>query len=187
MTVGLVVAYVLAGALAGLVTLTAVIRRRFLVLHVSGNSMSPLILDGDTVRARRVLPDQIRAGDVVAIRAPVSNLERVRGAALPPTPTPIVQWEEVTPPRTRSSEQIVIKRVVAAPGDKIPAIPGLAGAGSVLGAGRVIVLGDNAAESFDSRQFGPLGTDGVLGRVGIERLRVREDTRASSVTGPIGS
>jgi signal peptidase I len=172
MTVLVVGSVVLAGVISTLVAAVVVVRRRFLVLRISGNSMAPAIRDGDLVRARRIGPDEIRVMDIIAIKAPPSNLEIVRRVAMPPTRTPIVQWEEVAPANRPLAEQTVVKRVAAVAGDVIPAVDGLAGAGTVLGPGLVVVLGDNAAESMDSRHFGPVRADGVQGRVELAALRV---------------
>lgn len=157
---------------AAMGTAVAIIRRRFLVLRISGNSMAPLIADGDVVRARRVAPERIRAGDVVAIQAPGWHLELALRAPLPPTPTPIVAWEEVTPARGHR-EQLLVKRVVAVGGDRVPSVPGLPDADTIVAPGLVVVLGDNMAESVDSRQFGPLPVGKIQAVVNEQRLRQR--------------
>ncbi|WP_345664993.1 S26 family signal peptidase [Streptomyces venetus] len=66
---------------------------------------------------------------------------------------------------------LIVKRVVAVPGDPVPpgSVPplkeGQGGHGGRVPPGRVVLLGDNAAASVDSRQLGffPLGD--VLGVV----------------------
>jgi signal peptidase I len=153
----------LAGMVLGALGVVVWIRRRYVVLEISGHSMTPLIHHGDRVRARRITPEVVRAGDVVAIQAPATHLEVVKRAPLPTTLTPVVEWEEVTPARERPAEQTVVKRVAAVAGDVVP--EGLPGAGTRLAAGLVLVLGDNTLASIDSRHFGPLPLSGVLGRV----------------------
>lgn len=64
----------------------------------------------------------------------------------------------------------IVKRVIALPGDMAPD-------GRVLGADEYWVEGDDPSASTDSRQFGPLPSDRVLGRARVvywprERLRL---------------
>jgi signal peptidase I len=54
-----------------------------------------------------------------------------------------------------------LKRVAAAPGDEVS----LLGEERHLGADEWYVLGDNGAESTDSRQLGPVKTAQIVGRV----------------------
>jgi len=53
-----------------------------------------------------------------------------------------------------------VKRVVAGPGDAVPGREG-----HVLGEDEWWVLGDNAAESTDSRHFGPIHARDIVGKV----------------------
>jgi hypothetical protein len=60
----------------------------------------------------------------------------------------------------------MIKRVAALPGDPLPptvAAPLCAEPAATVPAGFLILLGDNAAESIDSRTMGLVPTDRVLG------------------------
>lgn len=56
----------------------------------------------------------------------------------------------------------LVKRVTGLPGDRTPAYPAPSQA---VPEGFLFCLGDNAAESLDSRQFGPVPSDRVYGRV----------------------
>lgn len=70
--------------------------------------------------------------------------------------------------------QWLIKRVAAAPGDPVPrpTVPALAHtADGRVHPGRLVLLGDNAAGSFDSRQLGSFPADRVLGVVILPRPR----------------
>lgn len=61
----------------------------------------------------------------------------------------------------------MIKRVVAVPGDAVPSFR-LAWAGTPTGraaAGQMVLLGDNAGFSRDSRHFGAVRVERVLGVV----------------------
>ncbi len=60
-----------------------------------------------------------------------------------------------------ASQRWVVKRVAALPGQTVA----VAGATLRAGAGEVVVLGDNAAHSTDSRDYGALPLRGVHGRV----------------------
>lgn len=55
----------------------------------------------------------------------------------------------------------VVKRVAALPGESVEVHDRTLTAG----ANEIVVLGDNAAQSTDSRSYGPLSLDGVHGRV----------------------
>lgn len=111
----------------------AVLRRRFLVVRVEGLSMQPALSEGARVLVRRCPADRVRRDDVVVLDAP--------------------------PAGTR-----MIKRVVGLPGDPVSdgAVPPETAARTVP-AGRLLVLGDNAARSLDSRQFGFLDATALVG------------------------
>lgn len=87
-----------------------------------------------------------RRGDVVVVRYP--------GRVLPGRP-----W--------------TVKRVAAAAGDPVPAAVGLPE--PMVPAGRLVVLGDNAERSHDSRGFGYADADQVLG-VLVRRVTARRVT-----------
>jgi signal peptidase I len=117
------------------------------VAVVSGPSMSPTLRDRDRVLVRRVRPAALRRGDVALVAMPG---QPGRG------------W--------------IIKRVVALPGDPVPA--GLSPAGSSVAgsslagsvpAGVLVLLGDNPESSVDSRDFGYVPADRLFG-VTVRRL-----------------
>jgi type IV secretory pathway protease TraF len=62
----------------------------------------------------------------------------------------------------------VVKRVGAVAGDPVP--PGVAASGPDVPAGCVVLLGDNPAESADSRQYGCVPADRIIGVV-LRHLR----------------
>jgi len=115
----------LAAATAGVIALAA-LRRRWVVVTVEGESMAPTYADGDRVLVRRVGADAVRAGQVVVVERP-----EVR--------------------------RCVIKRAVAVPGDPVPVdrVP-LLGSGPErrVPEGMLVLLGDNAEDSYDSRRAG---------------------------------
>ncbi|MFF7791789.1 S26 family signal peptidase [Streptomyces sp. NPDC007991] len=131
-------------ALAVLAACWAVAARRLLVVTVRGTSMAPTHHHGDRLLVRRTRT--VRRGQVVVVLRPRS---------------PAV-W------RQDRHSPLIVKRVAAMPGEPVPPglVPPLAEdhAGRVP-PGRVVLLGDNAAASVDSRQLGFFPLDDVLGVV----------------------
>jgi signal peptidase I len=75
-------------------------------------------------------------------------------------------------PETR----LFVKRVAARPGDPVPRthVPALRGVPeTVVPPRRLVVLGDNAAISYDSREFGYVHADQIIG-VLIRRMEAAE-------------
>lgn len=135
-------AAVVVAAVAGV----AVLRRRLVVVSVTGTSMHPTLRDGDRVLVRRAGVDQVARGDIVVLEPPVV----VEG----------VRW--------------LVKRAVAVPGDAVPrdTVPALREATDrVVPDGALVVVGDNRAHSSDSRTAGYFPADGLLGVV-VRRLGV---------------
>ncbi len=130
-------------ALCAAAVVVAAVRRRWLVVTVVGTSMTPALAPGDVVLARRCDPAALAVGDVVVLAPP-------DGTGEPPGRRP------------RPGHPWLVKRIAAGPGDRLPydrtaAVPPRA----------VAVLGDNGGH--DSRTFGPLAHDRVLGIV-VRRL-----------------
>jgi signal peptidase I len=127
-----------------------VLRRRLVSVTVLGHSMLPAYRPGDRVLVRRgKVPER---GGVVVVEQP--STER-RAWDLPPaglgsTRQPVTE------------RQWLVKRVAATAGDTWSTE-----AGVIHGVppGHLLLLGDNAAVSFDSRQMGPFPVDRVLGAV----------------------
>ena len=137
--VALVLAAVVVAAAGGL----AVLRRRFVAVTVAGLSMQPTLHPGDRVLVRRAGIGTVRAGQVVVLG--------IEGEA---------------------EQEWMIKRAIAVPGDPVPGI-GVTGVAVVDGQtvpdGKLVVLGDNAALSLDSRRLGYLPGERLLGVV-VRRL-----------------
>jgi signal peptidase I len=122
------------GALAAVVVW---LRRRLVTVTVSGHSMTPTLLPGDRVLVRRTPVRRVGRADLLVFARP-RTAERA--------------W--------------MIKRVLAVPGDPVPRreVPVLWGySESRIPANRLVVLGDNPAESYDSRDFGYVSAEAVLG------------------------
>lgn len=129
---------VLVASLLAAGAVLAVVRRRWFLVRVAGQSMSPTYADGDRLVFRRVAPRSYGVSDCVAF--------------VPPGPIRPGQ-----PP-------LLVKRVAAVAGDPLPAAFRAASgsADASVPAGHVVVFGDNP-DSFDSRHFGYLSTARVVG------------------------
>jgi signal peptidase I len=131
------------------------------VVTVRGASMDPTLHNGDRILVRRTRLNRIRQGQIVVFRLP----ERARGQAGADPDRPA--GEPVRSGRSLD-DRFMVKRAVAVPGGRVPGglHPALAGqSGSRVPAECLVVVGDNAAESFDSRNFGFVTPDLVLGVV----------------------
>ncbi|WP_326943172.1 S26 family signal peptidase [Amycolatopsis sp. NBC_01307] len=122
----------------------AVAARRLLILTtVDGASMAPELASGDRVLVRRTR--RPRRGRVALLRYP-----RL------PSGAPV-------------GEQLLLKRVVAVAGDRVPpgwADPDVHGlGGTVVPPGCTVVLGDNRPTSWDSRHYGFVPRDRLVGVV----------------------
>jgi signal peptidase I len=117
--------------------------RRYLVIAVHGESMSPTYRPGDWLLVRRTRPGSVGRGDCV-----------VFGESPDEVPVLPARW--------------LVKRAIAVPGDPVPRddVPVLRTAtGRTVPPGHMVVLGDNPAHSRDSRYFGYVTTDRLLGVV----------------------
>ncbi|MFG1860793.1 S26 family signal peptidase [Microbispora bryophytorum] len=148
---------VAAMAVLALVTATLGMRRAFVVVTVRGRSMQPTLRDGDRVLVRRRGVTAVRPDDLVVFADVIDA---------PPVPAPAGAAED-DGPRT----VWVVKRAVAVPGDPVPEarVPVLAGGTTSVPAERLVVLGDNPAVSRDSRLYGYVAAERLLGVV-IRRM-----------------
>ncbi|MBN9685363.1 MULTISPECIES: S26 family signal peptidase [unclassified Corallococcus] len=138
-----------AGLLVAGAALTAWARRRWLVITVRGNSMSPTLRDGQQLLARRRAGDGGYArSDVIVFMQPAERLA-VMNAEDPP---------------------YLIKRVAAVAGDPVPdwAWPKIgADSQTRVPPGKVVVSGDNAENTQDSRQLGYIDAEAIIGVVRV--------------------
>jgi signal peptidase I len=140
-------------ALAVITVTLLTLRWLFSVVTVRGTSMEPELAEGDQLLARRCGVRQLRRGQLVVFSEP----------GLPFCQRPA--W------LTGARQGLwVIKRVAAVPGDSIPetmrsAVGGLA----VVPPRSILVLG-NAPDSRDSRQWGFVTSEHILG---VARARAR--------------
>jgi signal peptidase I len=138
-------------AVAVLAALAVVLlRSRYRAVRVDGTSMEPTLHAGDVVLLARRKGHRVRAGQIVVVERPV----RMEAGWY---------WR----PRGRY-RQWSVKRVAAAAGDPVPG--GLLTAvnapdGTRVPPGKLLLLGDHGAVSVDSRQWGYIPADRVLGVV----------------------
>lgn len=112
-----------------------VLRRQLLLVTVEGESMEPTYAAGDRLIVRRTTLAGVRRGAVVVLAAQ---------AGAPATDPPLL-----------------VKRAVALPGDPVPG--GIPVPDRMVPAGRLVVLGDNADRSADSRGRGFIPATDVVG------------------------
>ena len=126
-------------------------RRRFVVVTVRGASMAPTLRDGDRVTVRRTPGARVRRGQIVVLEHP----DRDDGYRAPARLD------------ARERRTWMIKRCTATAGDPVPA--GLPERCRTVDGrvppGVVTVLSDNPTHPNDSRKFGFLPHDRVLGVV----------------------
>jgi signal peptidase I len=133
-------------ALAGLLgagafgAICAVLRIRFVIIRVSGDSMLPALRHGDRVLVRRTSFPRLRRGQIVVFAPP--------------------KWL----PFATEDPPWLIKRIEALPGDAVPSgVPvGEARDGRVP-SGHFVAFGDNAVRSYDSRRTGFFPAEALLG------------------------
>ncbi|MFD6418005.1 S26 family signal peptidase [Streptomyces sp. NPDC060194] len=151
-------------------------RRRLLVVTVDGSSMLPALCDGDVLLVRRLTARDraaaLAVGRIVVAEAPV-----------PPVARPAWSWPGADEPAERRGW--TVKRVAALPGDPWPGALGdgaRGDGGAAVGPHTVVLLGDNAEASIDSRQIGGFPQERVAGVV----LRVLSSTGRNPVPGGNG-
>lgn len=114
------------------------LRRRYVYARVTSESMTPTLQVGDRVLVQRTGVRRLRVGDVIVISRPTTDRD------------------------------LVVKRVVALPGDPVPreGFPALRETGhDVVPPGRIVVVGDLGERSQDSKQLGYFSAADLLGVV----------------------
>jgi signal peptidase I len=146
----------LAGAallVVGAVTATVLwMRTRTLVVTVQGSSMEPTLRAGERLLVRRVPVTAMEPGQVVVVEIAPDDGHPGRSTDRP--------WN------AGNDGRYLVKRLAAMPGDPVPQVLGRSGtilAGDTVPPDRIVVLGDNAADSYDSRHAGYLATRQVIG------------------------
>jgi signal peptidase I len=119
------------------------LRCRYVVVTVDGTSMEPAYRPGDRLLVRRTSAEKLRRGDVVVV------------TASPTSPT----FGAV------GDRRWVVKRIAGLPGQVVPPEVARSVPQAIVPPGQLILLGDNAANSIDSRTAGCYAGDRVLGIV----------------------
>ncbi|GAA2394982.1 S26 family signal peptidase [Catellatospora methionotrophica] len=151
--------WVLIGAMVLVAVMVLILANRFLVAAaVTGRSMLPAYREGDLVLVvRRFGTAHLRIGQVVVVRRPRVN-------TAPPARDTVGDAD----PR-----RLMLKRVLALPGDPVPraSVPALADRPeTVVPPGMMVLVGDNATASYDSRQIGYFPASWLIG-VAVRKLR----------------
>ncbi|MEN3539172.1 S26 family signal peptidase [Microbispora sp. ZYX-F-249] len=149
-------------------------RRSLLAADVLGTSMHPTYRSGDKVLVRRLPGDRVRPGDIVVADIAVVAED---GPTLLPGRTVREEHREprlrladmggrsAWPPGAEDTVSRIVKRVAAVPGDPVPdSVPRRAGE-TLVPAGCLVLLGDNPDESVDSRHFGYVPANSMVGKV----------------------
>lgn len=121
------------------------IRRRTVVITVKGVRMRPTLGAGDVLIGRRVRGSRLRSGQVVVIEKPDPGADRTTWS-----------WPD-------RPGHFMIKRLAALPGEPVPAAAADQLGPGPVPPGSVVVLGDNPAESVDSREIGYVPLERVVG------------------------
>jgi signal peptidase I len=162
-------------AFAGLVlalggTALVWVRRRYVVIDIVGASMEPSYRSGERVLVKRTSCARVTTGQAVVFE---HFYDDVRHARDPASPVAARQRHGVAPRRAPFGRlgrprSWLLKRVLAVPGDPVPRerFPALRHVPELLvPAGCLVVLGDNPPASLDSRQFGYVPGERLLGVV----------------------
>ncbi len=148
---------VIVPVLGALVVLVVLLVTALEPLRVTSQSMSPTLDSGDQVLVDK-LTGRWRApavGDVVVFRDPVGDALVVkRVVALAGQTVGLEDGELVVDGAVRHEPQVDVSRIDSTYFGPVP-VP----------RGAVFVLGDNRAESIDSRTYGPIPVDDLVGRV----------------------
>ncbi|WP_026412651.1 S26 family signal peptidase [Actinomadura oligospora] len=122
------------GALAALAASAVAVRRTLILTTVDGDSMEPALRSGDRVLIRRTR--RVRRGQVTLLRSDSHDLLLLKRAVAVPGDHLAKEWADVD-----------VQRI----------------ADTTVPPDAIVVVGDNRPKSWDSRHFGHVGKDRVVG------------------------
>ena len=116
----------------------------FQIVHVDGNSMQPTIMKGDyaLVNCYSYVFSLPKKGDIVLVKRKTEGLP--------------------------DSIDLSIKRITGIPGDTVQFLNAKDSSKNVtatLSEGEYFLVGDNTANSYDSRHYGPMNDSEIIGKV----------------------
>jgi signal peptidase I len=132
-----------------LIALIGWLRRAYAIIRVDGDSMMPALTDGDRLLAWRVAPLALRNGQIAVVLSPL-----------------------------RKGSPSLIKRIVALPGDPVPASVRPVVPDARVPVGQLILIGDNTDASFDSRDHGYFAIADVQAVI-LRKLTTAKDPRGT--------
>jgi signal peptidase I len=116
-------------------------------------SMLPTIPEGAQLLIDEIFVEQLRRGDIIVFQVPGGNVVHVKRLIGLPGDTVEVRDDKV----------YVNGKALDEPYIRLP--QGRDYAQATMGSDEYFVMGDNRANSMDSRQFGPIRGQAILGRV----------------------
>lgn len=141
-----------------IVAATLVAVRAFVAtpIAVSGDSMDPTVGAGDVALVSRLAHtvDALRRGDLVVFRDPEGTLSLKRVVGLPGDR--LMMLDSVLLVNDRPVDERYVDHAT---------IDGTYLGRIVVPAGHVYVMGDNRARSIDSREYGAIDDESIVGRV----------------------
>jgi signal peptidase I len=142
-----------------LLVLAVVAARTWLAfpVQVASASMAPTLLEGDVVLVSRAAPevDELQRGDLVTFRSPLDGRRALKRVVGLPGDVLVI----------RDSVLYVDDNPVEEPYVDHALIDGYYSRTYTVPAGTVFLLGDNRGNSVDSRDYGPVDEDRLLGTV----------------------
>jgi len=123
--------------------------------EITTASMEPTLRSGQSVTTESIPPEQLERGDIILYKDPSGeqlHIKRLIGLPL--------ETVEIIDDKVFINAQPLNEEY-----ETIPNTAGVYVGPLILAEGEYFVLGDNRPASFDSRQFGALDADKILGRI----------------------
>ena len=144
-------------ALAIAMILALLVRTVVRVYQIPSDSMEPTLFAGDHIVATRYWTDEPARGDIVVFHSPEPPHERLIKRIVG-VPGDLVDTHNG---RVRIGGHVIAEPYARDAGKSDPIAP------LIVPPGTFYVLGDNRSVSLDSRQWGPLPRDLIIGRARV--------------------